>query len=193
MKKIVRQFKAAVLFAGVLVGVLTAANVQAADSFGTVNKVGISQYAHTPLTTNTGPILVAGSFTTNIPANAAKILPIPKSGFGAFLRTGGTNASDTTNLVIVLEGIIYPTGSPSGGTQVVDNATLTISTPTTASTLPTGYDYLTNFMSATTASQSEAVLRHCDGFRVRSIQNTNLNSIWVSNLFGIYADDDRAK
>jgi hypothetical protein len=137
-------------------------------------------YAHVPFTTNSGPILVAGSFTTNLPATAAYILNYPKDGFGVFLRTGGTNAADTTNLVIVLEGVIF---TSSGVTQVVDNATLSIVTPTTATALPTGYDYLTNFLSFSTTSQQEAALRRCDGIRVRSIQNTNLNSLWVSNLF----------
>ena len=152
----------------------------AADQYGTDSTFTPSGWTHSAWTTNTGPILVAGSFTTNIPVHAALIRPIPREGFGSFLRTGGTNSSDTTNLVIVLEGVMF---TSSGVTQVVDNATLTISTPTTASTLPTGYDYATNF--ASTLSGSGGALLRCDGVRIRSIQNTNLNSLWVSNLFQI--------
>lgn len=152
----------------------------AADDYGISVRPSPSGKVHANWTTNTGPILVAGSFTTNLPATAAYIMPVPSSGFSLFLRTGGTNAADTTNLVIVLEGVMFPTGSSAGGTQVVDNAVITISTPTTQSTLPTGYDYLTNILiTPTTGNQ----LGRVDGIRIRSIQNTNLNSIWVSNLF----------
>ena len=154
----------------------------AADTLRVDGTTAPSGNIHALLTTNTGPILIAGSFTTNLPATAAVILPVPKDGWGVYLRTGGTNASDTTNLVIVLEGVVFPTGSIGGGTQVVDNATITISTPTTATGLPTGYDDLTNFANLATAGN---VFQRCDGIRVRSIQNTNLNSIWISNLFQI--------
>lgn len=172
-------FKIAV--ATVMAAALVVIPLMAADQYGIDNTVTPSNYSHNGLTTNTGPILVAGSFTTNLPANAQRIVAVPSTGFGVYLRTGGTNAADTTNLVIVLEGVIFPTGLQSGGTQVVDNATITISTPTTATALPTGYDYLTNFPA--NSSGLASVLGRCDGIRVKSIQNTNLNSIWVSNLF----------
>lgn len=154
----------------------------AADDYGVDTRPSPSGYVHANFTTNTGPILIPGSTTTNLPASAAYILPIPKEGFGVFLRTGGTNSVDTTNVTVILEGVVFPTGSRSGGTQVVDNATFVVRTPATASALPTGYDYMTNFSwYVTTATE----LLRADGVRVRSIQNTNLNSIWISNLFQI--------
>lgn len=156
-----------------LLGFTTQAQIGAVTPSGVV---------HASVTTNTGPILVAGSFTTNIPVHAAYMLPIPKDGWGIYLRTGGTNAADTTNLVAVFEGVIFPS---AGVTQVVDTATITLSTPTTATALPTGYDYLTNFPAASSGLAS--VLGRCDAIRLRSLQNTNLNSIWVSNLFQVRA------
>lgn len=154
----------------------------AADDYGIDSRPSPSGYVHQNLTTNTSAILIPGSSTTNLPATAQYILPVPSTGFGVFLRTGGTNAASTTNLTIVLEGVIFPTGSRGGGTTVVDNAVWTIRTPTTATDLPTGYDYLTNFTSVATTGTE---LLRVDGVRVRSIQNTNLASIWVSNLFQI--------
>jgi hypothetical protein len=154
----------------------------AADSFGVNTTTSPSGFVHQNMTTNTGPIAVFGSSTTNLTGNSASILAVPSDGFAVYLRTGGTNSTDTTNLTIVLEAIMYPTGTASGGTQVVDNVTLSIVTPTTASALPTGYDYLTNFSVYALAALPSPLLR-ADGIRVRSIQNTNLNTLWVSNLF----------
>lgn len=189
MKKIVSKLMVLGLVLGACAAMLLGTGAQAADRYGVENYTSPSGNAHVNwLTNHTAPsntfaFLVPGSSTTNIPATQANIMPIPQTGFGTFLRTGGTNAADTTNLVIVLEGVIFPTGNRAGGTQVVDNATITISTPTTATAMPTGYDYLTNFTGQGVLSGTLIALTRCDGVRVRSIQNTNLNSIWVSNLF----------
>lgn len=167
------------LFALITIALLLAAPAFAADQFRTDATASPSGYVHAPLTTNTGAILIPGSSTTNFPATAQYILPVPASGFGLYFRTGGTNAASTTNLTVVLEGVMFPS---SGVTQVVDNATWVARTPTTATDLPAGYDYLTNWSGNITAGTE---LLRVDGVRVRSIQNTNLASIWISNMFQI--------
>ena len=170
---------------------VTSMTLPAADQYGLDTVGPVSVFARQNWLTNhvnasnTIAFLIPGSSTTNIPATQAYILPVPREGFGTYLRTGGTNASDTTNLVVVLEGVVFPTGARSGGTQVVDNATWTINTGTTQTALPTGFDYLTNFTGVGVVSGTASAMIRCDGVRVRSIQNTNLGSIWVSNLFMI--------
>ncbi len=152
---------------------------QAADSFGVDTRPAPSGYVHVNMLTNSGPYLLPGSLTTNIPAAMANLLPVPFDGFGIGFRTGGTNVADTTNLIIVLEAIVFPTGARAGGTQVVDNAVWNVSTPAVAAALPTGYDYVTNFSPyILTVSPFRA-----DAVRIRSIQNTNLNSLWLTNIF----------
>jgi hypothetical protein len=173
------------LLAGALLALLVLPASFAADQYGTDNTVSPSNFKRSNWLTNhnttnaTSPFLIPGITTTNIPGNQANILPIPVEGFGFFMRTGGTNASDTTNLTITLEVVMFPTGSKAGGTQVVDNAVISVVTPTTVSTLPTGYDYLTNFSGFLVTGTA---LVRGDGVRIRSIQNTNLNSLWISNL-----------
>lgn len=170
------------LFAVLTAVALLALPVAAADSFGINTTTSPSGYGHLNFTTNTGPIAILGSMTSNFTGYAASILPVPSQGFGVYFRTGGTNAADTTNLTVILEAVMFPSGTFAGGTQVVDNATWTLVTPTTATTLPTGYDYLTNFSRYVYNTPQSALLR-ADGVRVRSIQNTNLNTIWISNFF----------
>lgn len=160
-------------------------NLRAADTYGVDTVVGPSGFTHQSWTTNTGPIAILGSMVSNFTGNAAVILPVPANGFGLYMRTGGTNSSDTTNLTVVLEGVIFPTAVRSAGTQVVDNATYSVVTPTTATALPTGYDYLTNFFNNSAILAEGKQLSRCDGVRIRSIQNTNVNTIWISNLFQI--------
>jgi hypothetical protein len=154
----------------------------AADQFGVDPTASPSGYVHANVVTQnlvSVPFLVLGSSTTNLPVTMARLVPVPTTGFGWYLRTGGTNAADTTNLTVTLEGVIRPTSST---TQVVDNATIVVKTPAVASALPTGYDYLTNFTPYITSGTE---LLRCDAVRIRSIQNTNLNSIWISNMFQI--------
>ncbi len=177
-----------VLAATLTLAVFAVFAAHAADQFGVDTTAAPSSFIHANLLTNSAPFAIVGSSTTNVPVNMALIRSVSSDagtyraalGFGVYLRTGGTNASDTTNLTVTLEGVMFPTGARAGGTQVVDNATFTVSTPAVASALPTGYDYTTNISPyLTTASQMLRV----DGVRVRSIQNTNLNTIWLSNFF----------
>lgn len=121
-------------------------------------------------TTNTGAILVAGSFTTNLPSSAQRLIPIGKNGNGFFIEMGGTNAATTTNATIVLEHVIYDT---SGNSHTVDNQTYTLSVPQGGTS---GYDYFTNLVPTT------ANIGNSEYLRVKSIQNTNLASIWITNF-----------
>lgn len=165
-------------FATLMVGIalLLPSALQAADSFGTANTFSPSQYTHAPLMTNTSAFLLNAGVTTNIPVTMANLMPVPRDGYGIYFRHGNTNANDT-NFVAILEGVIF---TSSGVTQVVDNATITL-TPLGA----VGIDTLYNFPGAQTANGATNILSRCDAIRLRSLQNTNANTMWVSNSFQI--------
>lgn len=122
------------------------------------------------LPSGTTPYLIAGSFTTNIPAATAPIIPFTKNGLGVFFRVGATNAATTTNATVVFEQVLV---TSDGIVQVIDNApnTFTVSVPQNGTT---GADYYTNMVSTLANFPNSLV-------RIRSIQNTNLASIWISN------------
>jgi hypothetical protein len=115
--------------------------------------------------------LIPGFFTTNIPTTSAPVFPFGKNGVGLALRVVGTNAATTTNLTAVFEQVIP---WPDGTVQVVDSALSTI-TLSAAQNGTTPVDYFTNVVS-TTAGMPNSLLR------LRSIQNTNLASIWITNF-----------
>lgn len=108
-----------------------------------------------------------GITTTNIPTSAANLIPIGKNGVGFFLRMGGTNATTTTNATILLEQNL-------DGSNWVDSHTFTLSVPQNGTT---GYDYYTNFLPTT------ANLLNARWLRVKSIQNTNVQSVWITNFY----------
>jgi hypothetical protein len=116
-----------------------------------------------------GGFRVPGSFTTNIPAAYAPLIPFTKNGLGIALRSVGTNAATTTNLTMVLEQVIVVDGL----VQATDSA-LNVINISSAQNGTTPYDYFTNIVS-TQAGFANSM------FRVRSIQNTNLASIWITN------------
>lgn len=113
--------------------------------------------------------LIPGSSTTNIPASLAYPFRGGRDGVAIYVRIGATNAASTTNATIVFETLAGP------DPQVVDNtpSTFTVSSPQSGTT---GYDYLTNIPAST------ANILNAPQFRIRSIQNTNLASIWVTNI-----------
>lgn len=143
-------------------------------AFAQLGTVTPSSKVHAPATTNTGAILVAGSFTTNLPANAQYLLPVPKTPWGWYVRCGGTNAETTTNAVITFEALMKDS---AGLTQIVDNVTLNIYVPGNGTS---GYDYVTNYLPLT-----DRLWSSYDFVRVKSIQNTNGASLWITNLFQI--------
>lgn len=116
-----------------------------------------------------GGFLVPGSSTTNIPAAYAPIFPFPQNGLGIALRIVGTNAATTTNCTIILEQVIVADNIVQAADSTVN--TITISAQQNGTT---PVDYFTNIVSST-ANMPNSILR------VRSIQNTNLASIWITN------------
>jgi hypothetical protein len=121
----------------------------------------------TALTISTA-FLIPGSTTTNIPTTLAPQFRGGRDGVAIYLRLGATNAASTTNATFIFETLAGP------ASEVVDNGgTFTVSS---AQGGTTGYDYLTNVPAST------ANILNAPSFRIRSIQNTNLASIWVSNV-----------
>ena len=111
--------------------------------------------------------LIPGSTTTNIPASLAPVVKGGARGVAFYLRVGATNSASTTNATITIKPIAGPTG------EVVDNQSYTLSVPQNGTT---GYDYLTNIVETT------ANVGNAPGFQITSIQNTNLASIWITNV-----------
>lgn len=121
----------------------------------------------TALTVGTA-FMIPGATTTNIPASLAPIFKSGRDGVALYVRFGATNAASTTNATIIFETVAGPTS------ETVDvGGTFTL---ISAQNGTTGYDYLTNFPA------SIANLLNAPGHRIRSIQNTNLASIWISNM-----------
>lgn len=108
-----------------------------------------------------------GSTTTNIPTTLANIVPVGKLGTGFFIRIGATNAASTTNATLTLEGSVDES-------NWFDNQTYTLSVPQNGTT---GYDWYTNIQSTT------ANFGNVRSVRIKSIQNTNLASLWISNFY----------
>lgn len=150
--------------------------VLAACAFTASAQLGVvspSSVAHKPVTTNTSTALkVEGSSTSNLVAAQQYILRVPATGsFGMFITQGGTNSATTTNTTFTFEGVVFANGI----TNVVDNWTTTI---ITAPNGTTPADYATNWFVGT-----DRIFTGLDGIRLKSIQNTNLASIWITNLF----------
>lgn len=118
---------------------------------------------------------IAGSSTSNLTA-ISTVYPIPvgANGVGLSFTVYGTNAATTTNAIVRLQGA---TESPSGGINW-------ISTPTTASEITIAvpqngtavYTVYTNLLATNPNLGNLAKLR------ISSIQNTNLATLWVSNI-----------
>ncbi len=119
----------------------------------------------TPITISSN-FFIAGVFTTNLPTTQANLISIGKNGVGFALKVAGTNAASTTNMVITLEQL-------ANGTDVVDSHTFTLSVPQNGTT---GYDYYTNMLPTT------ANLANGTYLRVKSIQNTNLLGVFITNF-----------
>lgn len=123
----------------------------------------------TALTISTAYV-VAGSSTTNVPTADAPIVSFGKNGLGLYLRLAGTNAATTTNATVTLEQVIGV-----GSTVHVIDGPLTTIAVSAAQNGTTGYDAYTNILNTAHANYPNA------RFRIRSIQNTNLASIFISN------------
>lgn len=114
----------------------------------------------------TSPILIPGSFTTNIPTSLSRSFRAGPNGIGFFFRSAGTNAATTTNSTVTFE-------ISDDNVNWIDNVNPVVSAPQNGTS---GYDYHTNIITGTSANLGNAVF-----WRIKTIQNTNLASIWISN------------
>ncbi len=120
--------------------------------------------------TNAAVIYIPGATTTNIPSTMAQSLPVGKNGGLWYFGMGATNAASTTNATIVVE--FLNTDTLTGSENIIDSSTVTLSVPQNGTSR---YDYITNIAS-TTANYGNNVR-----WRVRSIQNTNVLGIFITN------------
>jgi hypothetical protein len=161
MKKLLTVLAAVALFAVALVPD-TSAQIGASSPSGSVPRSFVL--------TNTA-LLIPGNTTSNLPTFLQVILPSPARGFGVFTQTGATNSVDTTNAVFRFVGVCYDS---SGRTQEVAQAAFLVSAPLNGTGTGLGYTNAFPFI--------ERNLLGVDGIRLKSIQNTNANSIWVTNV-----------
>jgi hypothetical protein len=122
------------------------------------------------LFTNAGVIFIPGETTTNFPVTMALSVPVGANGIAFYLGLGATNAASTTNATIIVESLNID--SKNGFTNVIDNQTYTLSVPQNG---VTRYDYLTNLVNTT------ANLGNAPSLRIRSLQNTNVLGIFITN------------
>lgn len=117
------------------------------------------------LTTSTA-IAIAGSSTSNLAVTLVNPIPVGVYGLGLVATVGATNAASTTNAVIRFEATV-------DGTRWIDTLTPAFSVPQNGTAQ---YDVYTNIL---TTSANIGNLR---AMRIASIQNTNLATIWFTNL-----------
>lgn len=115
-------------------------------------------------------IYIPGITTTNLPTTLANSVAVGKNGTGFYFKMGATNAASTTNATVILEQVA--TDSLDGTENIIDSGTFTVSVPQNGTTK---YDYFTNIL-ATTANYG-----NFPRWRVRSIQNTNVLGIFITN------------
>lgn len=117
----------------------------------------------------TVPPCIIGSTTSNLPTTMVRTFTAGAAGVGIFVRIAGTNAATTTNATMTLEMSI-------DGTSWIDTTTPVVSIPQNGTA---GYDTFTNIVS-TSANTGNTVL-----WRAKSIQNTNLASIFITNAYWV--------
>lgn len=141
-------------------------------TIATVQAQFIASPATYPLFTGTSAILIAGSSTSNLPPTLARLVPVGANGIAFVFGCGATNAADTTNSTAIVE--LVDIDSRNNLTNVTDNQTYTLGVSVNGTTRS---DFRTNLVSTT------ANLGNAQFARIRSFQNTNLNSVWISNAF----------
>lgn len=115
-------------------------------------------------------IYIPGATTTNLPTTLANAVAVGKNGTGFYFKMGATNAASTTNATVLLEQVA--TDSLDGTENIIDSGTFTLSVPQNGTTK---HDYFTNIL-ATTANYG-----NFPRWRIRSIQNTNVLGIFITN------------
>ena len=120
--------------------------------------------------TNTAVFMVPGVTTTNLPTTIVRNMSVGALGVGFAINVAGTNSVSTTNCTITLEGTV-------NGTEWIDipaTALPVLSVPQNGTTEST---YYTNLIAATAPN-----VGNIRWLRVKSIQNTNLASIFFTNF-----------
>ncbi len=135
-------------------------------AFATVNASAqfISPPARFSALTNILALTVEGSMTTNLSAKASQF-SIGANGFGVVINASGTNSATTTNNFIRFD-------LSADGDNWLSNAITVASAPTGTTWVPT----YTNLL-ATGANLGNLRIG-----RIASIQNTNLASLFVTNI-----------
>jgi hypothetical protein len=113
---------------------------------------------------------IPGATLTNIPAANAPVFRVGQNGVGIGVYLAGTNAATTTNATIVLEPVAF---TASGAIVAVGNQTWTVSAPQNGTS---GYQFFTNIVG------TSPNLGNVPGVRIRSINNTNIATIFITNI-----------
>lgn len=119
------------------------------------------------------PIAIVGESTSNLVSSLQHNIPVGVDGVGLSIVLYATNSVSTTNATFRLQG------SVDGNNWIntpASASTIAVVAPQSGTTIYTSY---TNIMPNTAAAQNIGNLRW---LRVSSIQNTNLGTIWVSNM-----------
>lgn len=127
----------------------------------------ISGPASGPALVISGNYRVNGILTSNAPVATVYNIPIGKNGVGFFVHSGGTNSVTTTNSTVLLEQSVNGTDWHNG--------TFTFSFPVGAGGSAPALFY-------TNIQPTVANLGNARFLRVKSIQNTNLAGIFITNF-----------
>ena len=129
----------------------------------------VSPPAKGPCIATSTAFMIPGITTTNLPSTLqAAILP-GALGVGFTLEMGATNAASTTNATITLEG-------SQDGVYWIDTPTSALPLLSVPQNGTSPQTFFTNIL-ATGVNLGNVVT-----YRVKSIQNTNLASIWITNF-----------
>jgi len=119
----------------------------------------------------TTPFLANGSGFTNVATAFQQNIPVGPLGVGFALTVGGTNASTTTNMTITLEGTV-------DGTDWIDYPTAALPVLIIPQNGTSPYTAYTNI----TAASANVHIGNMRYLRVKSIQNTNVQTVWITNF-----------
>jgi hypothetical protein len=114
---------------------------------------------------------IPGATLTNITGGNSTIVPVGVNGSEFILKIGGTNSAQVTNLTVTLEPVYV---GFQNQTNVIANQTYTIS-----AVLTSGTCYGTNLL------PTIANFGNLAGVRIKSINNTNVETLWLSNAVSL--------
>lgn len=117
--------------------------------------------------TNTDVVVIAGLTTSNLPITMVKPFQVGRSGLGFGSSIAGTNAATTTNTIVTVEL------SGNGTDYFLNNRPVA-----GATSLGTGYSPFYTNWPITTPSLDNTILA-----RIRSVQNTNVDAIFITNAY----------